>query len=135
MHSICWFCCLSVHEEEEDEDEDEDEDEEAVPLLVPSGTAAALARLAGAAAGGISRGGTRLMCPGRDRGATWDTGEDRESWLSPTPSELLHATIAMSTVRKLRATNFFSRREHEREGVSCARTVSAQSGQVRHRSS
>lgn len=94
------------------DDEEEDDDEEVVLLVVvPLGTALA-AWLAGgaAAAGGISRGATGFMCPasgpGRDRGATWETGEDRGPWVSPTPSEFLHATIAMSTGPKLRCTNF-----------------------------
>lgn len=98
----------------DDDEEEEEDDEEVVVLLVvvPLGTALAawLAGGAAAAAGGISRGATGFMCPasgpGRDRGATWDTGEDREPWASPTPSEFLHATIAMSTGPKLRCTNF-----------------------------
>lgn len=57
-----------------------------------------------AAAGGISREVAWFMCPvsspDRDRGATWDTGEERVPWVSPTPSVFLHATIAISTVSK-----------------------------------
>lgn len=77
MHSICWLCCLSMDEEEEEEEE--------VLLLVAvevlDGLGCGAPWGGAAAAGGISREDTGFMCPvsspDRDRGATWDTGEER----------------------------------------------------------
>lgn len=89
MHSICWLGALSTEEEEE-----EDSEELVLVVLVVLGWLAGGG--AAAAAGGTSRGGTGFKCP-----VSWDTAEDREPWESPTPSELLHATIAISTVPKL----------------------------------
>lgn len=103
------------------DEEEEDEDEVVMLLLLlVVVAAAALEGLGGgapwgaatAAAGGISKEDAGFMCPvsspGRDRGPTWDTGDERVPWTSPTPSVLLHATIAISTVtRTLRAQLFY----------------------------
>ncbi len=99
------------------DEEEEEEEEEMVLLLVVVAVVAVtevLDGLGGApcgAAGAISRDCAGFMCPvsspGRDRGATWDTEEDRVPCVSPTPSVFLHATIAISTVSKtLRAQLF-----------------------------
>lgn len=84
MHSICWLWCLSI----DDEDEEEEEVVVVVVLLLVALVAVVVldglgggAPWGAAAAGGISREGAGFMCPvscpGRDRGATWDTGEER----------------------------------------------------------
>lgn len=103
---------------DDDDDEEEEEEEELVVvlLLAPAAVPALVTPVvldglgggapwgAAAAAGGISREGAGFMCPvsgpARDRVGTWDTGEDRVPWVSPTPSVFLHATIAISTVSK-----------------------------------
>lgn len=106
------------------DDEEEDDEEEVLLLLlvVVVDAVVELDGLGGGApwgatgAGGISKADAWFMCPvnspGRDRGATWDTGDERVPWLSPTPSVFLHATIAISTVSKtLRAqlSSFYSK--------------------------
>lgn len=71
------------------DEEEEEEEEEMVVLLLLVAVVAVTEVLDGlggapwgaAAAGGISREGAEFMCPvsspGRDRGATWDTDEER----------------------------------------------------------
>lgn len=86
-----------------DEEDVEEEDEEVVLLLLLAVAVPLLAVLeldgfgGGAPCGAANT--TGFMCPdssaGSDRGATWDTGDDSVPWVSPTPSGLLHATIAI----------------------------------------